>query len=145
MLRAVMAGLALFVLIAVFIWEPAERTDIRESLIENNPVPNTTKSQVKPSPLAPFENMVKDQANLAASTTVTQYMNLAKRVNNEIFLDPPGKKLFLQSEQSVLEGDQLYYAGDFEAAQEQYEAARKKIAGLSHRQRRPSVSKSKRL
>ena len=130
MLRAVIAGLALFVLIAVFIWEPAERTDIRESLIENNPVPNTTISQVKPSPLAPFENMVKDQANLAASTTVTQYMNLAKRVNNEIFLDPAGKELFLQSEQSVLEGDQLYYAGDFEAAQEQYEAARKKIAGL---------------
>ena len=130
LLRAAVAGLALFVLIGVFMWEPAEQTDLRQSSKDSSSSSKAPRSQVKPGVVAPFESMTKDQADLAAKSTIKQYMNLAKRVNKEIFLDPSDEGMFLQSEQTALEGDRLYYAGDFAAAQEQYEAARKKIAEL---------------
>ena len=129
-LRIALGALGLLVLVTVFVWEPTKHPDVEDSTKGPRPVFDNTRTQVSPEVVAPFESIVKNQADEAARTTINQYMNLVKRVNKEIFIDPSDEELFLQSEQSALEGDRLYYAGDFKAAQEQYEEARKQIANL---------------
>ncbi len=129
-LRATFGASILFTLVAVFVWDPTQRSDIPDSTKGSRPVSNTTQTRLKTEVVAPFESIAKDQADEEARTTINQYMNLVKRVNNEIFIAPSNEGKLLQSEQFALEGDRLYYAGDFEGAQAKYEKARKEIRRL---------------
>ena len=126
-----LAATGLLVLVGVLIWEP--NTSPTNAVLKSEPetAPDTRRqtSATKPE-FAPFESIARNQADQIARQTINAYMELEKQINNEVFIPSSDEIKLSQIEQKALEGDRLYYQGDFEAALAQYEIARSDLAAL---------------